>query len=218
MELDGVGDEREPGYPVSDELPTYPGSKHRFTDFENGVLYWKAGASSAATLGPLTIGNASRSAEDVLATIGAEIVKPLKSHDEVYIRSGPTFGGVTDYQWDGTRVRNRLFVVKLGIGIDVPAVGDPTSDLTFRIEFSFDRANGTVWASLFDAQFHTHAPWPTAEFVKADQINAMFKKEIDPLVGKPQGLQTLPENIRLLSAKVMPTGDLNVYVQPLLDA
>jgi len=37
-------------------------------------------------------------------------------------------------------------------------------------------------------------------------------------VGKPQGLQTLPENIRLLSAKVMPTGDLNVYVQPLLDA
>lgn len=205
------------GYPISHELPTHGSSPHRFSDFENGVLYWKSGSGGAVPLSKFVIGNASRTAAEVFAPMKDVISKKLKENSRVYIKSGPTLVGVSDYSWTGGRVRNRLYRVHVDVGIDVSGVPDPTSSLDFRLEIGFDRAKGTIWASLFDAKFHTHVPWPTSMGVSAEEINAEYKKALDPLVGVPQNTETLPDSMHLLSAKVMANGDLNIYVQPLLD-
>lgn len=213
------GWERNPdlGYPISDETPTYAGGKSRFSDFENGVVYWDYGKSEAISLAKFTIGGASRPADQVLSQMNETIVKALKSNSRVYIKSGPSFAGVTDYRWDGSRVHNRLYQIHVDIGIDVSMVPDPTSNLAFWVGIAFDRAKRTVWAFLDHATFYTHVPWPTSMGVSADDINAEYKKVLDPMVGVHQDTKTLPDGIHLLSVKVMPNGDLNVYVQPLLD-
>ncbi|HMB93881.1 MAG TPA: hypothetical protein VKP65_23730 [Rhodothermales bacterium] len=205
----------ELGYPISDILPTYAGSKHMFSDFENGVVYWKHGGAHATGLTNFPIG--SLPAAEVFAPLKEEIVKALKSDSHVYIKKGPTLAGVTDYHWDGSKVRNRLYRIHVDVGIDIPVGPDPTSNLGFRVEIAFDREKGTIWASIFDASFHTHVPWPTSAFAKAAGINALYKEAIDPLIGIPQGVKTIPAKMHLLSAKVMPNGDLNVYLQPPLD-
>jgi uncharacterized protein with LGFP repeats len=205
----------ELGYPVSDETPTHAGSQHRFSDFENGVLYWKHGSAEAVPLTKFPIG--SQSADQVVSQINGMVTSALKSNSRVYIKSGPALAEVTDYSWDGSRVRNRLYRIHVDVGIDISGVPDPTSNLDFWIEIAFDRGKGTVWASLHHATFHTHVPWPTSMGVSASEINAQYKAVLDPMVGVPQGTQKVPEGAHLLSAKVMPTGDLNVYLQPLLD-
>ena len=207
----------ELGYPISDETPTFEGSKHRFSDFENGVLYWKYGQAEAISLTKFTLGDASKSADQVVSQINGTIVKALKSNSRVYIKSGPTFKGVTDYSWDGSQVRNRLYSIHVDVGIDISGVPDPTSNLDFWIEIAFNRMKGTVWASLHHATFHTHVPWPTSMGVSASDINAEYKKVLDPMVGVPQDTKTVPNEMHLLSAKVMPNGDLNLYMAPLLD-
>lgn len=205
------------GYPISNEMPTHASSKHRFSDFENGVLYWKHGAGAAVQLSKFVIGDASRTAAEVFAPIKSMITAKLKENSRIYIKGGPTLVGVSDYAWTGGHVRNRLYRVHVDVGIDVSGVPDPTSNLDFRLEIGFDRGKGTIWASLVDAKFHTHVPWPTSMGVSAAEINAEYKKALDPLVGVHQNTETLPASIHLLSAKVMPNGDLDLYVQPLLD-
>lgn len=205
----------ELGYPISDETPTYAGSKHRFSDFENGVVYWKHGAAEAVSLTKFPVG--SQTADQVVSQINGTVVKALKSNSRVYIKNGPSLAEVTGYSWDGSQVRNRLYRIHVGVGIDISGVPDPTSNLDFWIEIAFDRAKGTVWASLHHATFHTHVPWPTSMGVSASDINAQYKAVLDPMVGVPQDAQTVPDEAHLLSAKVMPNGDLNVYLQPLFD-
>ena len=53
--------------------------------------------------------------------------------------------------------------------------------------------------------------------VSASDINAQYKAVLDPMIGVPQDTTTVPGGAHLLSAKVMPNGDLNLYLQPLLD-
>lgn len=207
----------ELGYPISDETPTYAGSKHRFSDFENGVVYWKHGGANAVSLTKFIIGGASQTAAQVVSQINATVVKALKSNSRVYIKSGPSLAEVTDYSWDGSRVCNRLYRIHVDVGIDISGVPDPTSSLDFWIEIAFDRVKGTVWAALHHATFHTHVPWPTSMGVSASDINAEYKAVLDPMVGVPQDTKTVPDGAHLLSAKVMPNGDLNIYLQPLLD-
>jgi uncharacterized protein with LGFP repeats len=203
------------GYPISDELPTFAGSQNRFNDFENGVLYWKHGSSAASPLSKLTLGNASRTASEMLQAISAVVVPKLKSNSRVYIKSGPSIAQITDYSWNGQRALNRQYKVYTQIGIDISGVPDPTCDLNLWIAVDFDPAGGAVWSYLAAWHIHTHVPWPTSMGLSASEVNDEFKAVLNPLVNVKQDPQTVPEPFHLLSVKVMPNGDLDVFVQPL---
>lgn len=203
------------GYPITDELPTFGGASNRFSDFENGVLWWKSGKAAAIPLSKFVIGGASRSVEDMMKAISDVIVPKLKSNSAVYIKSGPMLGEVTDYSWNGDRVLNRQYRVYTQLGIDIPVAPDPTSNLNLWIGVDYNRAAGAVWSYLAQWQIHTHVPWPTSEFLKASQLNAQFKDVLDPLLGVQQSPAKVPDPFHLLSVKVMPNGDLDVYVEPL---
>ncbi len=202
------------GYPISDELPAYKGSKDRFTDFENGVVYWKHGKASASPLTKFVIGNASRSSSEMMAAFTDVIVPKLKSNGRVYIKIGPLIAGIEDYSWNGKLVTNRRYKVLTGVGIDIPVLPDPTSLITLWINVAFNRAKGEVWSYMSAWQAQTHVPWPTSMELKAKDVNKEFKAALDPLLKVKQGSQTLPAPFHLLSAKVMPNGDLNIYVAP----
>lgn len=149
--------------------------------------------------------------------MAAMIAAKLTANPRVYITTGPFLAGVTDYSWDGAAVRNRLYWIHVDVGIDISGVPDPTSNLDLWLEIGFDRGQNKVWASLHHATFHTSVPFPTSIGVSAASINAEYKAALDPMVGVHQDEQVLPAPLHLVSAKVMPNGDLNVYVHPLLD-
>ena len=206
------------GYPISDELPTYPGSASRFNDFENGVVYWHAGSSHATALSRFVIGNASKTVDEVMAAINAVLVAKLKSNSRVYITGGPSFSGVTDYSFNGSQVIDRKYLVHVDLGIDISGVPDPTTNIDFTFSVGFDRTAGKVWVALDHAQVHTHVPFPTSLGLSAKEVNDQLLAVINPVVGVRQNEVTLPSGMHLLSVKVMPNGDLNVYVQPLFES
>lgn len=204
------------GYPISDELPASPGSKNRYSDFENGVVYWKYGDSKATALQKFTFSNASKSAGEVLNEIRNIVVPIITANEKVYINVGPDILEVTDYSFDGSSVHNRRYKVYTGLGIDVPFFSDPTADLDLWIEISYDKPSKTVKAYLTSWHVHVHVPWDTHNIggVNASDIVDEFKNALNPQVWKPYDIQKVPDIINVLSIKVMPNGDLNVYVEP----
>lgn len=203
------------GYPISDELPTAAGSKNRCSDFENGVVFWKYGDSSAFPLSKLTIGGASKTAAEVMAQINAIIVPKITANSSIYINNGPYLAEVTDYSFDGSAVHNRRYKVHVDLGIDVPVFSDPTSNLNLWIEISYDKAAKIIRAYLTNWWVHTHVPWDTHSIagVDAADINNQFHAALDPLIWKPNDMATIPAGVNILVVKVMPNGDLNVYME-----
>ena len=202
----------ELGYPISDETPTYPGSPHRFSDFENGVVYWSSGNSRAVSLSKLT--NGSLPADQILPQIKTT-VKGYIPNSNIYITKGPSLAKLTDYRWDGS-LHNRMYKIRVDVGINIKyGLPDASSILDFWMEVVFDRQQGLYWTTLYKCTFKTHVPDVTSAFYSAEQINSQLKAAIDPLRGLPRNTQKVPDGRQLLSAKVMPNRDLNIYLQPI---
>lgn len=201
------------GYPISDEQPTKPGSAHRYSDFENGVLFWRNGSAEVFELAKLTLGNASRPVANVLVEIGKILLPKLTKNKRVRIKKGPYLVGVTDYSFDGV-VRNRRHKVQVDLHLDVSGMPDPTVNLVILLEIALNRASNTIDACLIEYNLHTHVPFPTSLGVTASTINARFNRELDPALGQPTIVATVPPGLNLLSVKVLPNGDINSYTEP----
>jgi hypothetical protein len=91
--------------------------------------------------------------------------------------------------------------------------GETNIDFTFSV--GFDRAGGKVWVALDNANIHTNVPFPASIGLSAKEVNEQILAAINPAVGVHQNEVTLPNGLHLISVKVMPNGDLNVYVAPL---
>ena len=209
------------GYPISDELPTKANSKNRYNDFENGVLFWKYGEKNASVLSKLTLENASKTAAEVVGEINKIVVPMIKASSEVYIKSGPGLSEVTDYYFDGNTLHNRKYKMHVTMGVDVPVFSDPTINLDLWIEISLDKQAKKIRAYLVEYKYHVHVPWDTHSIagVDASDIGDKIKQALNPQVWKPHDVKdvsTLPAGINILSLKVMPNGDLNVYIEPLI--
>jgi hypothetical protein len=208
------------GYPISDELPTKASSKNRYSDFENGVVFWKYGDNKVSVLSKLTLEDASKTAAEVLGEINNIIIPLITASSEVYIESGPDLSEITDYYFDGNKVHNRKYKVHVTMGVDVPIFTDPTINLDLWIEISLDKPAKKVRAYLVQYHYHVHVPADTHTLagVDASDIGDKIKNTLDPYIWKPfdvKDLSALPEAINILSLKVMPNGDLNVYIEPL---
>jgi len=222
------------GYPISDELPASNGSGNRYGDFENGVLYWKSGATKAAPLFKLALTDTSRTAAEVLVAI-RKIMDPLliRKFDghQTYFKQFPIFFGaenlggfpippeafkpVTDYSFNGTSVRNRLYKLRTVLGVEVNGSADIVVTLDFRIEIFYDKATHTVKASPRSWWTHVHVPFPTSCGASAEEIIKKLEAKVNPEINKIHDVATTPPGINVLSVKVMPNGDLNIYVEPL---
>ena len=217
----------ELGYPISDELPTKPGSGNRYSDFENGIIFWKSGTSRASTLSKIEFdlqhNKVSLSVAEVMQKMNDIIIPLIKADPAVYIKNGPYLADVTDYSFDGNKVHNRRYKVHVDVGIDIPTIfmPDATSSLDLWIEIDYDRAQKKVFAYLVNWRVHTSVPFPSSTAVSAATINGKFSNALNPKVWQPiqimpaPGADPIPDYVNILSLKIMGNGDLNVYVEPL---
>lgn len=209
------------GYPISDELPTKANSKNCYNDFENGVVFWKYGEKNASILSKVTLDNASKTAAEVVGEINKIIVPMIKASSEVYIKSGPSLSEVTDYFFDGNIVHNRKYKIHVAMGVDVPVFSDATIDLDMWIEITLDKQAKKIQVYMVEYYANIHVPGDTHSIagVDASDIKAKIKQALDPHIWKPydvKDISTLAGGINILSLKVMPNGDLNIYIEPLI--
>jgi hypothetical protein len=201
------------GYPLTNEAPTHEGDADRFNDFENGVIYCKPSWNLAQAVVPQP--DLSRSKAQVLAELKAKISGELLAADSrVYITSQPDITAVGDYQQIPSGVRNRMYTVATSFGITVEGSNDPDCDLTVTVEIRFDRPSNQIQAIVRGWSIHTEVDFPTTIAVTAAEVNAQLKPKLDALVDAINVLQTVGSLLRVLSLKVMPSGDLNLYLEP----
>ena len=203
------------GYPISDETNASNGAK--YSDFENGVVYWKSGQGSRE-LDPMWLGGASKTGATMLQEMGDELVAGFRSADSrIYRRSGhawsPNGGRTTAYTNNCTNTWNRAYRVRIHLGIDVTGP-NPRSTLDLVIRVDYNKSNRQVTSTLLGYHIHTHVPWPTSWGVSASTINNGFAGGLDAQLGRPTVVSTVPAFINVLSVKVQANGDLHTVVEP----
>ena len=212
------------GYPINDEMPSFPIIEDRYQDFENGVLYLKNSSGVVSEIWPFPL--ASKSKDDLEPAITEKLDSLLAdAGDSAYRDSSLRIVGTDDYSLAGPgAVLNRGLVVQVRIkykaaflGID-GALPDPYSDLTLKIRIDGRRrfsGDAEIYSVIFGWNATTTVPYPTRIFKSPVSINEQLRGVLDPLVGKETELGILPEPFTLLSAKITTGGDLAVYVAPL---
>ncbi len=220
------GWERNPalGFPINDEMPSFPERNDRYQDFENGVLYYAHASGAIYEMWPFPV--ASRDKADLETELAAQIDKQLAAAGgEAYRDGAVQITEVTGYRRNGQgRPLNRALKVQAHLkytaeflGID-DALPDPSSDLTLMIRLDGRRrfdGDAILYSVLESWSAATKVPFPTSTFISAATINAKLRGELDPQVGIEAEMAVLPSPLSLISVKVTQDGGMNVFVAPL---
>ena len=222
------------GYPISDETPV-AGGANRFSDFENGVVFWQSGTSDVTELQKLTLGDASQTASQVLEQI-TTLLKPkievMVDGRPLYINSGPFLAGPDPIGSDGTldfiasqrpvsdywlnvagELHNRLYKVRTEVGVHVDGAFGPTFLLDLWIEVFYDEPSRTVFASpRFYWISNVNVPWPVSLGISADDLAKRVEAFVVPELDALNFVRKVPDGVAVVSLKVMPNGDCNVYI------
>lgn len=187
-------------------------SPNRYSDFENGVLFWRRGAEDAEAL------EATKQASDgtLLELHGQNVASRISTTEiGVALRNAKKdsfnmtlqFAGVSNYSFDGTGTHNRRYKLKAMItyykkglfGIKIP----DTKLVSIEVEMFYDPMNHDVKAQL--------TRWYGLSGKRAH-------RKLDALLWKPIeifDLRTLlPENRAVLSVKTLENGKLQIYTEP----
>jgi hypothetical protein len=195
-------------------------SQDRYGDFENGVLFWKRGATSAVALAPRAKGpNGAK-----LAWTGAEIAALAGSRIRQALTGipggsviGVNYAGTTGYSYDGAGVHNRAHRVhailhgqrSAGIMV-VPSL----STVEIHVEVSFDPVDREIVAYL--------TKWNIAasqgDFLGGGSLARALQQRLDPALWREFQIADIPvvddDPIAVLSVKTQADGDVVVYFEP----
>jgi hypothetical protein len=200
-------------------------SVNRFADFENGVLFWFRGATTASVLGPLNATSdgtsLSFSGADIATAALSRIGKATFETANAQLTS-MTFAGTTGYSFDGAQVHNRrhrLQFILQGVetqsgpfGVPLPSVVTATVEL--QVEGWFDPSRRRIVLSPTDWVL-TQASSGTY----ASTVSAALHAKLDPLLWNNYELLVLPDTdggapIAILSVKTFGNGAVGVFVEP----
>lgn len=206
--------------------PAETRSVNRFSDFENGVLFWVRGATSATTLAPLASTSdgtsLSMSGAEVAAATMAKVGRAAFQGDNVTVAS-VSFMGTTSYSFDGAQTHNRrhrLKVILQGIGtiasgpFGTSISGPVSAAIELHVEVWFDAANRRI--ALTPAQWMLTESNSTAY---GATVAAVLRARLDPVLWSSYELLTLPdtdngEPIAVLSVKTLPNGAIALFAEP----
>ena len=223
--LVSVGDNRiiDDAISIIKRAASTPGpdrSANRFSDFENGVLFWERGATKADVLSPWSGARdgtkTSLTAADVAAG-SASLMNALHGIADVQSVNGPNFVGTTPYSFDGVQVHNRRhrFQVELDMagGLFDIFSGGAKVTVELHIEVAFQPLDRSVSGTLAD--WHIAS---TTTSLAPDLLRSLHQRldsklwaryELLPVEDTDDG-----EPFALLSTKVMGNGDVKLFIEP----
>ncbi len=208
----------------AESTPAPQKSLNRFSDFENGVLFWRRGAPVAEQLTPWLQAADGTSmhltAQDVVGAASSPINSAIARIAGIRL-AGVSFIGVTGYSYDGASVHNRrhrLAVTLMGsqhIGgffpIDIPIA----ATIEIVVEITFEARHRTVTGYLVD--------WTPGGAVDSIDLDPPLRRQLhavlDPALWVGFNLIQVEDTnaggpLAVLSAKTMPNGDVYMFVEP----
>jgi uncharacterized protein with LGFP repeats len=192
--------------PQPASTPAPDRSVNRFSDFENGVVFWTRGAAAAGPLAPWTKAAdgtvIQKTAADILAATLAHLGGALQLPGGTVM---PAAAGTTPYSWDGAGVENRRHQIQVNVmvleGAPIPTPHMHSVMLYVLVMLEPERRKITGFL----------ADYATGE--------AAFAAKLDPLLWTPFDILTFPDTedgapYSLLSVKTMPNGDVSTFIEP----
>jgi hypothetical protein len=194
-------------------------SRNRFSDFENGVVFWQRGSNSAYKLVPWKQTAAgqklSLTAAEVVAMASTPIRNGLSRLTNTQV-TGINFSGVTPYMFDGAGVHNRrhrtiasLMAIGFSAGFPVPV----NATVEIRVEVAFDPIHWRVTGQLTEWRLLS----ATGQFPGA-ALDRQLHGALDSALWVPFPMLSIPSQdgnpLPVLSVKTMPDGDVDVYIEP----
>lgn len=122
---------------------------------------------------------------------------------------------MTDYAPRAGRARNRLYQLRVELEMLVEGTIDPKVELDLWVHIDRDASGRQVIAALDSWRAHTSVGFPTIIGVSPGEINAQLAAALDPLIGIPNEVGTVPEGINVVSVKPQRSGDLDIFIAPL---
>lgn len=195
-------------------------SQDRYADFENGVVFWKRGATQAAALSPRA--KAPNGAK--MAWTGAEIAAlaaPSIKQALAGFPGGTVLGvnyvGTTNYSFDGAGVHNRahrLHVALQGMRMAGLAPVPSIAIIEVQAEIGFDPVDREVVGYL--------SRWSIAssqgDFLGGGSLARNVQQRLDPVLWRQFVVADVPgtvdDPIAVLSVKTQADGDVVVYFEP----
>jgi hypothetical protein len=199
-------------------------SLNRFGDFENGVVFWSRGDTSAKPLAAWMSAadgtNMRLSANDVLAAVAPKI-QAATGHLSGASAAGSSFLGTTSYWFDGIGAHNRrhrilasMMATRMQSGfVNIPMPVPVMCEV--QVEVGFEPAERSVRAFLTD--------WIPVSIPSDLTANPPLIRQLhgvlDPLLWTSFDLLEIEDTnagapIAVLSVKTMPNGDVNIYIEP----
>ena len=195
-------------------------SQDRYCDFENGVVFWKRGATAAFALSP----RAAAPNGAKMAWTGSEIAAiatPKIRQALVNLPGGTVLGvnyvGTTNYTFDGAGVHNRahrLHVIVQGMRMAGLAPVPSIATIEVQAEISFDPVDREVVGYL--------SRWSIAssqgDFLGGGSLARNIQQRLDPVLWQQFLVADVPgtvdDPIAVLSVKTQADGDVVVYFEP----
>jgi hypothetical protein len=211
---------RVPGITINPVASHKGQSQDRYSDFENGVLFWSRGSNAAVALAPRA--KAPNGAK--MAWTGAEIAAlaaPSIRQALGVIPGGSVIGinyaGTTEYSFDGAGLHNRahrLHVILHGQRAIGPIVTPSLSTVEIHVEVSFDPVDREIVGYL--AQWNIAAS--QGDFLGGGSLSRALHQRLDPALWRQFLIADIPASsddpIAVLAVKTQADGDVVVYFEP----
>jgi hypothetical protein len=195
-------------------------SQDRFSDFENGVLFWRRATNAVTKLAPRAKApNGAKmawTAAEVAALVNVRIRQALGAFPGAN-PAAATFAGVTGYSWDGAGVHNRNHRLRVNL------VGRRRSGASFvaavatvevRAEISFDPVDREIVGYLTGWSLVASQ----GDFHGGGDLRRVLHQRLDPSLWKQFLVTKVPatknDPIAVLSVKTLPDGRVAVYFEP----
>lgn len=195
-------------------------SLNRFADFENGVIFWKRGQTSAQKLAPwLKASDGTKmtlAPQEVATAAMAYLGGALRATTLNLI--GMAFAGTAPVWYDGSGVHNRkhrLNASLMGIGTSGWMPVPITAQVELRVEVAFEPAERKAVAFFTDWSLITESSAGGLQ----PPLDRRLRQALDPMLWTRFDLLSIRDTdagapIAVLSVKTMPDGNVNVFIEP----
>lgn len=195
-------------------------SQDRYSDFENGVLFWRRATNAVTKLAPRAKApNGAKmawTAAEVAGLVDGRIRQALGAFPGA-APAATTFAGVTGYSWDGAGVHNRNHRLRVNLVgkrksglVVIPAV----ATIEVRAEISFDPVDREIVGYLTGWSLVASQ----GDFHGGGDLRRALHQRLDPALWKQFLIAKVPatknDPIAVLSVKTLPDGRVAVYFEP----